>query len=42
VHILNFWFNEIPREAWFRTNKLFDQRLRERFLARHQHAALQS
>jgi uncharacterized protein (DUF924 family) len=35
--ILNFWFVEIPREAWFKKDELFDQRLRERFFARHEH-----
>jgi uncharacterized protein (DUF924 family) len=37
--ILNFWVHEIPREVWFRKDELFDQRLRERFLARHEHVA---
>jgi uncharacterized protein (DUF924 family) len=37
--ILHFWFHEIPREAWFQKDELFDQRLQERFLARHEHVA---
>src|SRR5262245_35965828 len=37
--ISNFWFVEIPREAWFQKDELFDQRLRQRFLARHEHVA---
>jgi uncharacterized protein (DUF924 family) len=37
--ILNFWFDEIPRDAWFRKDELFDQRLRERFLSWHEHVA---
>src|SRR5215470_10359109 len=39
AEILNFWFNEIPREAWFEKDELFDQRLRERFLPWHEHVA---
>jgi uncharacterized protein (DUF924 family) len=38
--ILQFWFEEIPREAWFRKDEAFDRRLRERFLARHEHVAV--
>jgi uncharacterized protein (DUF924 family) len=37
--ILHFWFDEIPRDAWFQKDELFDQRLRGRFLARHEHVA---
>jgi uncharacterized protein (DUF924 family) len=37
--ILHFWFDEISREAWFREDELFDQLLRQRFLARHEHIA---
>src|SRR5262245_44323759 len=37
--ILNFWFIEIPREAWFQKDELFDQRLRQRFFTRHEHVA---
>ena len=37
--ILYFWFDEIPRDAWFQKDELFDQRLRGRFLARHEHVA---
>src|SRR5262245_20910358 len=37
--ILNFWFIEIPREAWFQKDELFDQRLRERFFTQHEHVA---
>jgi uncharacterized protein (DUF924 family) len=35
--ILSFWFDEIPRDAWFQKDELFDRQLRERFLARHEH-----
>jgi uncharacterized protein (DUF924 family) len=38
--ILHFWFDEIPREAWFGKDEAFDQRLRERFLAHHEHVAV--
>jgi uncharacterized protein DUF924 len=38
--ILHFWFDEIPREAWFGKDEAFDQRLRERFLAQHEHVAV--
>jgi uncharacterized protein (DUF924 family) len=38
-HILNFWFDEIAREAWFQKDDLFDRRLRDRFLTRHEHVA---
>jgi len=37
--ILNFWFDEIPREAWFQKDELFDQRLRQRFFTQHEHVA---
>jgi uncharacterized protein (DUF924 family) len=37
AEILHFWFNEIPREAWFRKDEAFDRRVRERFLARYEH-----
>jgi len=37
--ILHFWFDEISRDAWFQKDELFDQRLRGRFLARHEHVA---
>src|SRR5262245_35841375 len=39
AEVLNFWFDEIPREAWFRKDELFDRRLLQRFLARHEHVA---
>jgi uncharacterized protein (DUF924 family) len=39
TEILQFWFEEIAREVWFRKDEAFDQRLRERFLARHEHVA---
>ena len=38
--ILHFWFDEIPREAWFGKDEAFDQRLRERFLARYEHVGV--
>jgi len=40
ANILHFWFDEIPREAWFGKEEAFDQRLRERFLAHHEHIAV--
>jgi uncharacterized protein (DUF924 family) len=39
TEILQFWFEEIAREAWFCKDEAFDQRLRERFLAHHEHVA---
>src|SRR5262249_40901019 len=38
--ILHFWFDEIPREAWFGKEEAFDQQLRERFLAHHEYIAV--
>ena len=33
--VLRFWFEEIPREAWFRKDAAFDARIAERFVALH-------
>ncbi len=41
TEILHFWFVEIAREAWFRKDTAFDQRLRERFLPLHEQIAAQ-
>lgn len=30
--IIDFWFGEIPQEAWFRRDPELDQRIRDRFL----------
>ena len=38
--ILQFWFGEIPREAWFGKDEAFDRQLRERFLAWYEHVAV--
>jgi uncharacterized protein (DUF924 family) len=39
AEILNFWFVEIPREAWFQKDVPFDNRLRERFFTQHERVA---
>ncbi len=38
AEILNFWFEETAREAWFKKDPAFDQQVRERFLATHARA----
>jgi uncharacterized protein (DUF924 family) len=38
--ILQFWFREIPREAWFGKDEAFDRQLHERFLAWYEHVAV--
>ena len=38
--VLRFWFDETPREAWFKLDQEFDQRVRDRFLSLHEDAAL--
>ena len=42
TEILQFWFDEIAPEAWFRRDDAFDQRLCERFLDRHEQIAAKS
>ena len=39
TEIINFWFNEIEPEFWFRKNDDFDQLLRDRFTDIHRAAA---
>src|SRR5262245_46742678 len=39
AEILNFWFVEIPREAWFQKDEPFDHRLRERCFTQHERVA---
>lgn len=39
TEIINFWFNEIEPEFWFRKNEDFDQLLRDRFMRVHRAAA---
>ncbi len=34
--VLHFWFEEIPREAWFRKDEAMDQRIASRFGAIHE------
>ena len=31
--VLDFWFRELPREAWFRKDTTVDRTIRDRFLA---------
>jgi uncharacterized protein (DUF924 family) len=40
ANILQFWFGEIPREAWFGKDEAFERQLRERFLAWYGHVAV--
>jgi len=39
TEIINFWFNEIEPEFWFKKNEDFDQLLRDRFSTIHYSAA---
>lgn len=36
AEVLRFWFDELPREAWFKKDGAVDVRIRERFLSLHE------